>query len=89
MRILTTSARIRSVISSARTEKDIEQALRAHRIPYSYSTDGGVLHIRVPVRSGAVRIIRTCSRSAPFQVRQAMPVPDLYPVPIPVLHPEY
>ena len=89
MRILTTSARIRSIISGAMTEKEIEQVLRVHRIPYSYSTNGGVLHIRVPVRSGAVRIIRTCSRSAPFQVRQAVPVPDLYPFPVPVLHTEY
>ena len=70
-------------------EKEIEQALRVHRIPYSYSTDGGALHIRVPVRSGSVRIVRTCSRSAPFQVRQTVPVPDLYPFPVPVLHPEY
>lgn len=71
MRILLTAARIRAMISGAMTEKDIELALRAHGVRYSYDTSAGYLAIRVPVRSGVVRIYRTASRSASWQVRSA------------------
>ena len=71
MKMLITPSRIRSVIAGAMTERDVTDSLRSHRIKYSYSTDGGYGHIRIPARSGSVVIYRTVSRSAPFIVRSA------------------
>lgn len=86
MKISITPARIRSILTSCRTEKDVEKAFRAHGIRYSYDTAAGFLAFRVPARSGSVRVYRAASRSAPFMVSSVPPVP-VYPVP--VLHPEY
>ena len=69
MKMLLTAGRIRSILTGARTEKDVEHILRAHRIRFSWTTSPGFLAARVPVRSGSVLIIRTASRSAPFSVR--------------------
>ena len=91
MKTLLTAARLRAVIAGAMTEKDVAQALRAHRIRYNFTTAPGYLAIRVPLRSGAAYIVRTASRSAPLQVRPA-PAPDAWPVVapvVPVLHPDY
>ena len=82
-------SRLRSLISGCRTDPEVIAVLRSHKIRYSYTTETGSLSIKIPCRKGSVRIYRTCSRSAPFQVRQAVPVPNLYPVPVPVLHPDY
>lgn len=87
MKILLTAARIRAALDGARTEKDVELSLRAHKIHFSYDTAAGFLSFRIPARSGAVMVYRTASRSAPFMVRSACPAPLVYPVP--VLHPEY
>lgn len=84
MKILLTASRVRSALDGARTEKDVELSLRAHKIRYSYDTSAGFLAFRIPARSGAVLVYRTASRSAPFMVRSAAPVPV-----VPVLHPEY
>lgn len=86
MRILTTAARVRAAIAGARTEKDIESMLRAHKIRFSWDTRAGFLAARVPVRSGAVLIVRTASRGCPFRAMPAAPVPAAYRVP--VLHPD-
>lgn len=86
MKISITPARIRSILTSCRTEKDVEKAFRAHGIRYAYDTSAGFLAFRVPARSGSVRVYRAASRSAPFLVSSVPPVP-VYPVP--VLHPEY
>lgn len=75
MKQFVTASRIRSVIAGAMTEKDAAESLRRHRIRYEYSTSGGIFHIRVYCRSGAVRIIRTASRSAPLIVTGAEPLP--------------
>ena len=97
MKILLTPARIRSALDGARTEKDVEMSLRAHKIRYTYDTSAGFLSFRIPARSGAILVYRTASRSAPFMVRSAAPavappvvVRSAGPVPVvPVLHPEY
>ena len=81
MRILLTSDRIRSAISGARNEKEIETSLRRHKIRYSYDTSSGFLSFRIPCRSGAVLVYRTCSRSAPFAVCSARPEPHSGSVP--------
>lgn len=83
MKMLLTVSRIRSAIVGARTEKDIENLLRAHKIRFSYDTSAGFLAIRIPARSGAVLVYRTCSRSAPFMVRSAAAVPVVYPYRLP------
>lgn len=69
MKILLTADRVRSILTGARTEKDVENILRAHRIRFSWTTSPGFLAARVRVRSGSVLIVRTASRSAPFSVR--------------------
>lgn len=84
--IMITASRIRSVVQGCRTEKDVEKSLRTHGIKYSYDTSAGFLSIRIPARSGSVRVYRAASRSAPFLVSSVPPAP-VYPVP--VLHPEY
>lgn len=94
MKMLLTAGRIRSAIAGARTEKDVENSLRAHKIRFSYDTSAGFLAFRIPARSGAVLVYRACSRSAPFAVRSAAPVrsapspscsaaPAGYPFPLP------
>lgn len=75
MNILITAARVRSAISGARTEKDIELSLRLHKIRFSYDTSAGFLAFRIPCRSGPVLVYRTCSRSAPFAVCPAARFP--------------
>lgn len=81
MRILLSADRIRSAISGARTEKEIELSLRRHKIRFSYDTSAGFLAYRIPVRSGSVLVYRTCSRSAPFAVCSARPDPRSGSVP--------
>lgn len=81
MKLLLTPARVRSVIAGAVNEKDIENALRAHKIRFSYTTAPGGLAIRVPVRSGAILITRAPARSVPFRSFMA-PAPG-YPFPVP------
>lgn len=82
MKTLLTAPRLRSVIGSARTEKDLEVSLRSHKIRFSYDTSAGFLALRVPARSGAYLIYRTCSRSAPFAVRSAAPSSAAPPFPV-------
>ena len=71
MRLLITPNRVRSMIEDARTEKDVELSLRRHKVRYSYDTRAGFLAIRIPCRTGAVLVYRSCSRSAPFKVCSA------------------
>lgn len=81
MKALITAARVRHLTADARTEKDAAEILRRHRIKYSYSTAGGVLHIRIPARSGVITITRTASRVRPLYV--AAPGAGCYPYPVP------
>lgn len=69
MKVLLTTDRIRAALEDARTEKDVELSLRAHKIRFSYDTCAGFLAFRIPTRSGSVLVYRTASRSAPFSVR--------------------
>ena len=84
MRLLITAARVRAILDDVKTETDAARALRRHRIRYSFSTAGGILHIRIPTRSGIITVTRTASRSAPLAIAAtapAGPVPYPYPVP--------
>jgi len=86
MKMLLSADRIRAIVADVRTEKDLELSLRSHKIRFSYDTSAGFFAFRVPVRSGAVLVYRTCSRSAPFTVRSAPasgPAPVGYPFPVP------
>lgn len=77
MRLLLTAGRVRSVIADVMTEKDLELALRARKIPYHYDTSAGFLALRIPARTGPLLVYRTASRSAPFAVRPVASVPVL------------
>jgi hypothetical protein len=84
MKSLLTAGRIRSIIAGAMTEKDVENSLRAHRIRYTYTTETGYLSIRIPTRSGCVRVYRSASRSAQFLVGGADRARAVgYPFPVP------
>lgn len=87
MKMLLTAGRIRSALDGARTEKDVELSLRAHKIRFSYDTGAGFLAFRIPARSGVILVYRTTSRSATFMVRSACQAPAVVPV-VPVLHPD-
>lgn len=83
-RPLVTISRIRCILADARTEQDAARTLRRHRVRYSFSTAGGVLHIRIPARSGTVTVTRTASRSAPLVISAAVPAGHVpYPFPVP------
>jgi len=78
--MLSRSSRVRSMIADCKTERDIINVLRSHKVKYSFSTEKGFLTIRIPCRTGTVHIYRTCSRSAPYMVRSAA---NGYPYPVP------
>lgn len=79
MKMLLTVDRIRAIVADARTEKDIELSLRSHKIKFSYDTSAGCTAFRIPARSGAVLVYRTCSRSAPFRAIVAAPEGSVLP----------
>lgn len=66
--MLVNSSRIRSIVADCKTEYDIVLALRSHKIKYTYTTETGILNIRIPYRKGCIRIYRTCSKNTPFMV---------------------
>ena len=78
MKILITANRVRSILQGLHTEKEAAETLRLHRIRYSYSTEGGYMHIRIPARSGILRVYRTASRTAPLIIAPAVPAPYQY-----------
>lgn len=80
--------RIKAIIAGCRTDADLVGILRSHKIRYSYTTETGTLSVKIPCRKGAIRIYRTCSRSAPYMVTTVSPSPFI-PAPVPVLHPDY
>lgn len=69
MKLLISAEKIRSLVSCCTSDMDVIAILRSHKIRYQYTTETGSLSIRIPCRKGTIRIIRTCSRSMPFQVR--------------------
>ena len=71
MKLLLTADRLRSIAAAAGTEKELENLLHKHKIRFSWTTAPGYLAARIPCRSGSVYVYRSCSRSAPFQVRSA------------------
>ena len=58
MRQFITAARVRSVIADAITEADVVDSLRRHGIRYEYSTETGYLHIKIPCKTGCLRVYR-------------------------------
>lgn len=81
--ICITADRVRRMISGCHTEMEVAKALRSHKVKYSFSTDTGVLALRIPCHKGSIRIYRTCSRTSPFMVHTLKntpcnPVPTFY-----------
>lgn len=81
MKALITPARVRAILAGTVNERDISDALRRHRVRFSFSTEGGYMHIRIPARSGIIRVYRTASRSGPVIVSGRRPPVILSPVP--------
>ena len=82
MKCLVTIGRVRSVLDDVKTESDAALVLRRHRIRYSYSTEGGIFHIRIPASSGIITVTRTASRSAPLAIAAAPAVSAPFPFPL-------
>ena len=83
-RPLVTLPRVRSILADAKNEQDAARALRARRVRYSFSTAGGVFHIRIPARTGTITVTRTASRTAPLRIVAAAPAGSVpYPFPVP------
>lgn len=79
--MLTTSRRIRSIVSECRTEADVQFALRSHKIRYGFTVDTGFLSIVVPCLTGNVRVYRCASKSRPFNVVPVRPTDALVTTP--------
>lgn len=62
------SARVRSLAEYCRTEKDLVNLLRYHKIPFFLDADG----IGIPSRKGILRARRNRSR---LEIHNAAPVP--------------
>lgn len=73
--MLTTTSRIRSIISECKTEADVQSVLRFHKISFHYSTDSGITSIIIPCLTGKVRVYRRASKSNPFAVIPVSPDP--------------
>lgn len=67
--IIITQNRVRAIITGCKTEMDLVNALRAHKVKYSFSVETGTMNIAIPCKAGTVRIYRTLSNNAPFMVR--------------------
>ena len=73
--IIVTPSRVRSILSDCRTEADVAETLRYHKVKFKYSTDLGFMSIVVPCSSGSIRVYRTGSKSAPIALMRVQPAP--------------
>lgn len=83
MKKLLSASRLRRIVSGCNTEADIQSALRAHCIPFSYETAAGILSIRVPARRGCIRIYRAGTARAPFLAALVPPASAGYAYTVP------
>ena len=77
--IIVTASRLRSILSDCRTEADVAETLRYHKVKFRYSTDLGFMSILVPCASGSVRVYRTSSKNAPIAMISIQPAPYARP----------
>jgi len=77
-----TSARVRAIVTDCTTEMEVAKTLRKHRIKYTFTTETGTLSIRIPCRTGAVRVYRTCSRATRFAVTTVSRKCGISPIPV-------
>ena len=72
MKPFISSARVRSILSEARTDKEVVEALRRHCIQYGYRPGPGGLNIQIPCRHGVVVVARSespvCAGPVPVTV---------------------
>lgn len=89
MSITITADRIRAMLEGCRTDKQVLSVLKAHKVKYSHTpfSDGYALNIRIPCKTGAVRVYRCCSRKSPYIVQHLTPCRMVYSG-IPVFHPD-
>lgn len=80
MNIHITADRVRGMIEGCRTEKQVLAALKAHRVKFSQApySEGYMLNLYIPCKTGMVRIYRACSRRTPFMVQHMTPVTFSY-----------
>ena len=78
--IIITPSRIRAMLADCRTEADVAETLRYHKVRFRYATDTGYTSILVPCCSGSVRIYRTASKTSPIVMGTVAPVPYSKPM---------
>ena len=76
MKATITADRIRAMIAGCRTEKQVLAILKAHKVKFKQTpfSEGYMLNIRIPCKTGAIRVYRSCSRRCPFVVQHLTPV---------------
>lgn len=76
MAVQITADRVRSMIAGCRDEKQVLSALKAHKVKYRqvpYS-EGYMLNLHIPCKTGTIRVYRSCSRRSPFIVQMLTPI---------------
>ena len=88
MAIQLTADRVRSMISGCRSDQQVLSVLKKHKVSYKQApfSEGYMLNLRIPCRTGVIRIYRCCSRRSPYVVQLLTPV-MMTPSGIPVFRP--
>jgi hypothetical protein len=83
-----TADRIRSMLECCKTDKQVLSVLKAHKVKFTHTpySDGYALNIRIPCKTGTVRVYRCCSRRSPYIVQHLTPCRMVYSG-IPVFRP--
>lgn len=77
--MIITPNRVRTIVADCKTLADIQVSLRHHKIKCKYTTETGYLSMIIPTATGNVRVYQTCSKSNPFRIALAKPVPYRWP----------
>ena len=73
--MLVTTNRLRMILAECRTNADVAETLRYHKVKFKYDTKPGYLSIVVPTATGSARITKTASKTAPFVIGSISPEP--------------
>lgn len=76
MKQLITSEQIKAIIAQCKTEKAVLQALKRHEIRFYIDGDGyNYLNIKIPTKTGKIRIYNGGTNNKPCYIVQTMQAP--------------
>lgn len=74
-----TSQKIRAIVADCKTDSAILQALRRHAIRFSIDTYTNYFNVKIPAKTGTIRIYNAGSRKKPlYTVQTQTPVTLTY-----------